>query len=244
MYNQEFIEFLHLVDDFIERAGSTVWFRGHGSVNYKLNSGLFRLDTNDIEEIIQIETQLYNHFLAEGGLLNGDSKEWELLYTMQHFGARTRLLDWTSSLSVALFFASISWKEDKVRIWLLDPIRLNKMSRGHTGILSPYHLDFSQVNELENTVAIYPIKNSQRINAQHGFFTLQGNSMQSLDKEFEGELLEEGILKCLDLSKELRGDLYKFLSLSGVNNFSVFPDLEGLAKQLNISIIKPSLLVD
>lgn len=244
IYTSDFVTLLNTVDDFSERADNVVWFRGHSSTAYELDSGLFRLDSNNKDEFIQIEKQLYNHFLNEGVLLNNGYKEWELLYSMQHYGVKTRLLDWTSSLVVALFFASLNWKTGTSRIWMLNPIKLNEKAIKQKAILSPFNLEFSQLNELENSVAIYPIKNTQRINAQHGFFTVQGNSLKPLDDEFDGSLLEEGILSYIDISIDLKEDINKFLSQNGINYFSIFPDLEGLAKHLNKTLIKPSLLID
>jgi hypothetical protein len=111
-------------------------------------------------------------------------------------------------------------------------------------ILSPYNLDFSVLNELDNSVAIYPIKNTQRINAQHGFFTIQGNLLQPLDEEFNGNLINEEILSSIDLSIDLKEEINKFLSQNGINYFSIYPDLEGLSKHLNKTLIKASLIID
>lgn len=244
MYTPDFMDFLNTVDDFNEKAGNAIWFRGHASTSYKLHSGLYRLDTNDRNEFIKIEKQLYNHFLNEGILLNNGYKEWDLLYTMQHYGVRTRLLDWTSSLVVALFFASLDWKAGSSRLWMLNPVRLNERAINQQAILSPYNIEFSQLNKLENSIAIYPIKNTPRINVQHGFFTIQGNSLMPLDEEFDGALLREGILSYIDLSIDFKEDIMKYLSQNGINYFSIYPDLEGLAKHLNKTLIKPSLLVE
>jgi hypothetical protein len=244
MYTSGFMDFLNTVDDFAEKSENVVWFRGHSNTSYKLNSGLFRLDTNDRNEFIQIEKQLYSHFLNEGILLNNGYKEWDLLYSMQHYGVRTRLLDWTSSLVVALFFASLNWKKGSSRLWMLNPVGLNERAINQKAILSPFNIEFSQLNELENSIAIYPIKNTQRINAQHGFFTVQGNSLMPLDEEFNGSLLKEGILTYIDLSIDIKEDIIKFLSQNGINYFSIYPDLEGLGKHLNKTLIKPSLLFD
>lgn len=244
MYTSDFMKFLHSVDDFAEKAGNVVWFRGHSSIKHKLNSGLFRLDTNDINEFIQIEKQLYSHFLNEGVLLNNGHKEWELIYAMQHYGVRTRLLDWTSSLVVALFFASLNWQNGSSRIWMLNPTKLNNKSINQNAILSPFNLEFSQVNELKNSVAIYPIKNTQRITAQHGYFTVQGNSLCPLEEEFNGALIEENVLSYIDLDFDLKEDINKFLTQNGINYFSIFPDLDGLARHLNKTLIKPSLIID
>ena len=63
-------------------------------------------------------------------------------------------------------------------------------------------------------------------------FTLQGNSLVSLENEFDGELTDQGVLKHIDLPDSLREDVRLYLEHAGVNRFTLFPDLEGLADHL------------
>lgn len=57
--------------------------------------------------------------------------------------------------------------------------------------------------------------------------------MEPLDKEFNGELITTGILERIDIEIKYREDVYSFLELSGVHPFSIYPDLEGLAKYIS-----------
>ncbi|MDQ7860594.1 hypothetical protein RCO48_04515 [Peribacillus frigoritolerans] len=84
-----------------------------------------------------------------------------------------------------------------------------------------------------NTLAMYPMRNSSRIISQQGMFTLQGKSGLSLDEEHNGDLIKEGILKRIDLSPKLRTDIENYLKLCGVSAYTLFPDLDGLAKHIN-----------
>lgn len=239
---------LETVYDFTNQSNGIVWFRGINSSRYSLDSGLFRLNLPDLKDYLNLEVQLYRYYKNLGYLLHGDESGWNLLYSMQHHGIRTRLLDWTESFAVALFFATNSWVNGTCRIWLLNPTGLNLYSIEKQEIISPTKLDYPDAylkfDEIKSTTAIYPIKNNSRIVAQHGIFTVQGNSLLPLEKEFNSQLINDGLLKHIDLSMEVREFALKYLIINGVNRFSLFPDLDGLSKYLNEKLIDPSWLSD
>ncbi len=242
MYSLAWQAILNDVDAFMEQSSGTVWFRGHRCADYALNSGLFRLRLPDMDSYIRLEQQFYHYYQNLGWLLHENAEGWQLLYSMQHHGAKTRLLDWTESFAAAVYFATRNWRQGPACIWMLDPVALNYRSLGKREVLIPTRerLPYPEsyaAGGSQQSIAVYPLKNTVRISAQHGIFTIQGNSPAALDKEFGGALVDEGCLRAIALTEDVRDDAQKFLRLNGINHFSLFPDLDGLAQYLNRLLI-------
>lgn len=53
---------------------------------------------------------------------------------MQHYGVKTRFLDWSYSFQVALFFATYT---ENARLWILDPHLLNEVFYGKYTVIKP-----------------------------------------------------------------------------------------------------------
>lgn len=149
---------------------------------------------------------------------------WDLLALAQHFGLSTRLLDWTTNPLVALWFAFIEEYNSKTRVvWLLV---LKKNELADTSIKSP----FNQTK----TVAYKPNHITNRISAQDGWFTThkfrnESLSFVNLDKN---RFYTKRLIK-FELPNTERENILNSLDILGINSFSLFPDLVGLAKYID-----------
>ncbi|WP_342428425.1 FRG domain-containing protein [Paenibacillus sp. FSL L8-0158] len=239
-YSEEWIDILNLVNDFCAEK-KTVWFRGHSNSDFQLHSGLFREKQNKLENFMHLEIMAYRKFLNLGHLHHTE-RDWNLLYLMQHHGVKTRLLDWSESFTTALFFARSSWRTyQDACFWMLVPTSLNKLTRGKTQFLVPYEgplyedylFERNGVRFPENSTALYPVRNSNRMVSQQGVFTMQGNSMLPLDEEHDGALIRGGNLVKVNLPLTVLTDVDNFLLQAGVTDYTMFPDLDGLAREVN-----------
>ena len=226
---------------FFSKKSRGVWYRGQNNNglydgnSYKLVSSLFRFQM-PVEQILEWEELSYRRFMENGFDLHKVVNEWELLYLMRHYGVKTRLLDWSESFAVALYFATRGWdQKNECSIWMLDPFRLNETFHDTSELISmPRESSFlNQRMSFTKSIALSPFMNTSRSVFQKGYFTLQGNTKEGLEVEGDAILFNKRVLKQIKIEPKLKNDVRMFLELSGMNNFTLFPDLDGLATFVN-----------
>lgn len=124
-------EFIGFVTEFED-----CWFRGVASTQYTLKP---RVHWDNVATAIE-ETLTYR-FLKEHlkYYKTSNTNPWYLYAVMQHHGLPTRLLDWTLSPLVALFFALTQKPtlENDHRVWILNPYKLNEQFIGIDRVYCP-----------------------------------------------------------------------------------------------------------
>src|SRR6185436_478407 len=130
-------EFISLIEELTEEWTPKnvnwylqLWFRGHANKDWELKPGLHRLedDAPGMGDEYYSEAQLMETFKlrAPTYLERQPSTDWEWLFLMQHYGLRTRLLDWTESSLIALYFAVRDNMGDVDGcVWVMSPWWLN-----------------------------------------------------------------------------------------------------------------------
>lgn len=237
---------IHSVGDFITELRNTaqdrlVWFRGQTNVAWPLLPNIARPIDGYPDGPMNQELPAIKRFKqnADAFLARAPRNDWEWVFLMQHHRGLTRLLDWTESPLVALYFAlgKVDAETDGV-VWCLDPMELNRKS-GHrrrfdrdilafgiddalNGYL-PDRVGDHQGAELLPVAAIGP-RNSTRMIAQSGTFTIMHSQRMAVE-----EVQEQDHVWRLVIPAAQKENLRAELRLLGFNEFLLFPELETLA---------------
>jgi len=209
-----------------EKSGNDadLLFRGQPQ-DWPLLPKLARLELKG--EIDSIERLIIEEFERTSLPLSEFQPEdnWDLLALAQHHGLPTRLLDWTYSALVAMWFA-------------VKDVPLDGNEYGVVWLLIPEVEDFRAYTDksgpLSNKITkiFRPKIISRRISAQLGAFTVHkindGGKVIRLEKnrKFSKKLLK------MMIAVKYHPSIRQRLNMLGVNNASVFPDMDGLCAHL------------
>lgn len=222
-----------------------IWFRGQADVGWGLTPSLYRLGLEEYEEEIRAD------FVRRAIQLTPErqpSSDWGWYFAMQHYGVPTRLLDWTTSALVALFFATNSnaAADTAVKrnpaVWILDPWWLNQqLTHRNTVILSDWddaapYLPRLYANERlrrRYPIAIDPPHVARRVAVQSSCFTVFGTDPRGLEAVAKRP---RSRLACIEIQSGRDGrfvdEIRVDLRTCGITDSILFPDLEGLSREL------------
>ena len=82
-----------------------------------------------------------------------------------------------------------------------------------------------------NPVALYGVHNSQRIVAQRGVFVLSAANIAPLN-QIDFREHGDGLLIKLNIPVAKKQDIFKQLFGMGITDSVIFPDLDGLAREI------------
>jgi hypothetical protein len=79
----------------------------------------------------------------------------------------------------------------------------------------------------ENPIVITPLQKHPRLLAQCSLFTVHGTNLKPLEDIYDGD-----ILKKIEIPSSLIPAAKRFLKLTNMNEYSLFPDLDGLCRKI------------
>ena|SRR5215216_312115 len=206
-----FTELHEIIENYNAR---TVIYRGVKSVNYPLIPKIGRIvppasvrsraaNEKEILRMFKEQALPYLDFMP--------ANDWDWLALGQQHGLPTRLLDWTANPLVACYFAVEEQSDDDSVIYAYDNKSYIEVDK------YPNPLRYNKVGKF------IPRHITRRITTQGGLFTIHPDPY----KPFESDDMEKIIIP-----KNIRSTLKKTLNRYGVDRFSLFPGLDGLATHI------------
>ena len=183
----------------------------------------------------------------------------DLLAFIQHFGGVTRLLDFTDSFPVALFFASesVATPQDDISVWCLrrDKLRLDNSNLRNRDERREFASQIIEDGlEIDSVIAFAPTVLNERLYAQQGLFIMPCSLKKSLSELLENVLetdfspninpesdwenqkidLENTVLIKFNFKGNIVRDILVALRKMNISADHLFPDITGMCRSLSL----------
>jgi hypothetical protein len=181
--------------------------------------------------------------------------EWEWMLIMRHHGLPSRLMDWTESLLIGVYFSVFeeppsgnSGDATEGVLWCLLPTQLNDLASGgglppdvipmfsdereistHDEFLENYRP--SRVSRLTSPATVPPaaaisIRTTKRIQAQQGVFTIHHSDTTPLEAVGDGSHIWRYLIPA-----ERKGQIRDELRSLGISSLIIFPELDNVGRE-------------
>ena len=233
-------ELLKFVMELNEKHGQILWYRGVADSAWPLLPSIQRN-----EDRIKAERYITNDFYIKAKQVLEKSPEkknysaW--MSIMQHYGLPTRLMDWSQSPLIAVFFAVekyMAYPQTDACVWVLTPGKLNKVegfgeciypvdADTIQGMLLPAFKDKGHIEELnDRIIACHSTENNLRMYSQQANFTIH-NSLRKLE-----DICDEDTLYKIEIPADRREYFLYSLEIFGITESFVYPDLDHISHDL------------
>lgn len=223
--------------------GREVWYRGHRDSSWRLEASTFRTESHRSSERAMLAR--FRQEAAAAGLQYAFDG-WGWITFAQHHGLPTRILDWSQSPLVALYFASepdpaseSTGIDPPGEFFVLDPLGLNKEAGdsddGHPRLLTDNDSkakDYLPGRDGENSSkprAVVAPMVFDRIRFQTGTFSVEQSSPTPSDPE---PLRTATSIQTFSVPGETKSALRAELDALGFNEVSIYRDLDRIARRI------------
>ncbi|RYX80091.1 FRG domain-containing protein, partial [bacterium] len=188
---------------------------------------------------------------------------WNRYFLKQHYGVKTRLLDWTESALIALFFAVKEHKSlENGKVWILSPIKLNNYSVSKL-INTDKNFDIIPGATKMDKGPLLNEKDELRVPAMlTKYYKMQYDVDEKLyplaiypthlDERMaaqqacftifgnvvnglENHDSEKKFVESICIHKNYKKDILRQLKQLGISYYTIYPDLDGLGKEINFA---------
>lgn len=205
-------------------ASKSIFYRGVSDASYSLLPSIARGVSK--EELQSIETKMLGEFKRLSAPLvdRQNSSEIELLFLAQHYGLPTRLLDWTTSPLVALFFA-VEKDDQKDGVLHIKVASLKEFGPDydyHDSIKPPPYISLKRpIIHRNQEYFVRPSYLDSRYASQKSVFSYSTIPTQAIESD-----------KKIEISSKLKKPIRDFLKVVGISHSSIYPGLEGISREI------------
>lgn len=259
-----------IVEQRIETVGELIYslnklpnhfaFRGHADSAWKLESTLERAvgDRWSADLATKIEEYSLNAFRSKYHIYNQNEhvprSKLSWLSVMQHYGVPTRLLDFTESPYVALYFALESYSPlsgSDLAIYAIDYTAImdkslefikrkdQKFIETRETVHSHRDSVFDDVVDRFSYDILWitePLEVNARMDRQSGTFLLSGNREKTIESLLNSSIYDGCQVVKFTINSKLYEPVYALLRKMSINAKSIYGDLAGLAKAIKMEL--------
>jgi hypothetical protein len=234
-------------------------YRGHANADWPLQSSLERIigskwsvaEANKFEEYSIGQFQSKFHLYDRENVKPDSKLAW--LSIMQHYGVPTRLLDFTESPYVALYFALEAYSPQTCAdfaIFAFDYRAIMECSIEHISskdgkfneTRSSVYARQDQVFEVVDCLAYdiawiaEPKQLNARLDRQAGSFLLSGNRSLRIQDVLDSELYADVTMFKFRVTHDLYTGIFTLLRKMNITSKSLYGDLDGLARSIRMQM--------
>ncbi|XQP85247.1 MAG: FRG domain-containing protein [Candidatus Pollutiaquabacter aromativorans] len=228
-----FDEIINILTNDKYGCGHVVYRGVSDSKKHDLRPSVGRIDPSLLKgkDLQELEREMLTRFKLRANFeISPQPKDdWEWLALAQHHGLPTRLLDWTFSPLIAIYFACKPILNDN---GLFDSS--NSDARAVYALHTCSYLDTSCLDpfSVSECCLFYPPHITKRISGQFGLFSVQPDPMTAFDSQLEES--DENWVDKIEIPLDLAIEAQKKLFLLGIRHETIFPDLEGYTYDLRV----------